>query len=108
MPSQDCGSFTDVSVNGVVQNEQGVPIPNADFVLLSKGELYCPNSVPIDDVHVTTDEDGRFSFILPFLAQDDTLEIAVVASEYEPYANYYLTYVDLKNELVITLQKANR
>jgi hypothetical protein len=105
MPSQDCGAFADVSVNGIVQNGQGVPISGAEVVLLSKKELHCPNSVPIDDVHMTTDDQGRFTFILPVLTQDDTLEMTVEASGYSSYTNNYVTYEDFKGDLVITLQE---
>ena len=103
-PSQDCGVARNVHINGVVQTMEDTPIQGANIVLRSKQQVECQNSVAIEDVLLVSDEGGRFEYTIPFLAEDDTLEMIVTAEGYQDFSLDYLTYTDFDGRIIVTMQ----
>ncbi len=108
MPVPDCGVATNVGVTGIVSNQDQKPIAGAEILIRSKQQTSCPNSVPIDDLLLITDQDGSFNGIIPHIAEDDILEVIVSADGYVTGHLSYVTYVDFESPLEITLTERDQ
>ena len=91
--SQECGEFANEIQGSVRDDFTRLPIAGAEVVVRSRGIGNCPNSRPIDEVRLVTDELGNF-FHSIFIFADDQLEIEVTAPGCEPFTREDVTYRD--------------
>jgi hypothetical protein len=63
----------------------------------------CPNSIPIENLILFTNDLGEFSSELAFIAQDDLLEISVEAEGYDVYHREFITYTAFSEQVEIIL-----
>lgn len=108
MPVPDCGIATNVEVTGTVSDLNQNSIPGAEIVIRSEQRTGCPNTQPIDDLLLTTDQNGKFSGIISYVAEDDILEMTVSADGYVSEHFNSITYVRFDEPLEIILIERNQ
>jgi hypothetical protein len=104
IPLQDCGVVASVNVQGLVVDADNNPVSEAKISIVSQGTFQCPNSTPITDIDLVTDENGEFSHIILVIAEDDTVSIKVEAEGYTIYQTTG-TYTIFANDIKIVLYK---
>jgi hypothetical protein len=91
--SQECGEFANEIQGTVRDGTTRQPITDAEVVVRSRGVGNCPNSRPIDEVRIVTDELGNF-FQSVFIFSDDQLEVEVSAPGCDTFTREDVTYRD--------------
>lgn len=103
MPQPDCEAVQNVNVQGTVLNSKTQPIANAAIHIESLKQNKCLNSEPIDDIDLTSSENGEFNTTIQIISEDDVLTFEVEAEGYSKYVYESIPYVYFSDELKIIL-----
>lgn len=102
IPAQDCGNIINLSVMGTVADADGNPVENAQIVIESVQESRCYKAASFETLMLVTDENGRFTGVIPIISEDEGIALRASAPGYQDTERRG-TYVLFDDDLAIAL-----